>query len=80
MHGQHVAEAALIDDGDGGILAERTAKFMNVAVERIAVAWFVMLPYGYHQLGGIYCFPDICSKVFKNPCLKVGEFCAPLSY
>lgn len=80
MYGQHVAETALIDDGDGGILAERAAELMNVAVERIAVAWLVTLPYGYHQLGSINCFPDICSQAFENPGLEVGEFCTSFSY
>jgi len=69
--GQHISESALVDYGDGGIMAEGASKFVDVAVEGIAVAWFVPLPYGNHQFGGVNCLAEILCKTMKYPCFEI---------
>lgn len=48
---------------------------MYVTVERVAVAWFIPLPYGNHQLGCIYRFADVCRESFEYLSLEVRQFC-----
>ena len=45
-------------------MAQCTAKFVDVTVERVAVAWFVTLPHGNHQFRGVDCFSD----TDRQPC------------
>lgn len=53
LYDEHIAEAALVDDGDRRVVAEHTPQFVDVAVERVAVAGVVALPYCHHQFGGV---------------------------
>ena len=45
--GEHVAEAALVDDGHGGVEREGAAQFVDVAVQGVAVA------YGKNMAGNV---------------------------
>lgn len=53
FHGEHVAEATLVDYGDGRVVAECTAQFVDITVEGVAVADFVAPPNSNHKLGRI---------------------------
>lgn len=46
---QHVAEAALVDDADVGVVAQGAAQFVDVAVEGVAVADLVPAPHRNHE-------------------------------
>ena len=69
--GQHVSEAALIYDCDGGVMAQCAAKLVDVAVERVAIAWLVTLPHGNHQFRCINSFPNVAYQSFKDFCFEV---------
>ena len=43
IYGEHVAEATLVDDGDGRVVAEGAAKLVDIAMKGVAVAWIITL-------------------------------------
>lgn len=72
--GEHVAEAALVDDGHGGVEREGAAQFVDIAVQGVAVARVVALPHCHHEVGGINGFADVGGKLFQNACLEMRQF------
>lgn len=63
----------MVDDGDGRVVAQGPAQFVDIAVERVAVARFVALPYGKHQVRRVDRLAYIGGQFLQYTGLDIGD-------
>ncbi len=73
LYGQHIAEAALVDDLNAGIFAKQTAQLMDITVQGVAVAYVVAAPYGDHKRRGIDGLACVGGQFFQYARFEVRQ-------